>query len=46
MKATSRPDDEKTFRLAKEELFTAVVGCILEVRDYRRQLLPAAIDPQ
>jgi hypothetical protein len=46
MKATSWPDDEETFRLLKEELLTAVVGCILEVRGYCRQLLPTAVDPQ
>jgi 4-hydroxy-4-methyl-2-oxoglutarate aldolase len=45
MKATSWRDDEETFRLLKEELLTAVIGCVLELKGYRRQFLSATIGP-
>jgi regulator of RNase E activity RraA len=45
MQATTRRDDEDTFTLLKTELFTAVVGDVLDVMGYRRQFLPAAIGP-
>jgi regulator of RNase E activity RraA len=38
-------DDETLFRLLKTELFTAVVGDVLDVMGYRHQFLPAAITP-
>jgi regulator of RNase E activity RraA len=38
-------DDETLFRLLKTELFTAVVGDVLDVMGYRHQFLPAGIMP-
>ncbi len=38
-------DDAELFRLLREELFTAVVGDVLDVMGLRRQFLPAAISP-
>jgi regulator of RNase E activity RraA len=38
-------DDETLFRQLKTELFTAVVGDVLDVMGYRHQFLPAAITP-
>jgi regulator of RNase E activity RraA len=45
MQVRTSGDDEDTFRLLKDELFTAVVGDVLDVMGYRRQFLPAAIGP-
>jgi regulator of RNase E activity RraA len=45
MQIQERRSDDETFRLLKEELFTAVVGDVLDVMGYRRQFLPAAIGP-
>jgi regulator of RNase E activity RraA len=45
MQIPTRRSDEETFKLLKEELFTAVVGDVLDVMGYRRQFLPAAIGP-
>ena len=45
MKATSWRDDEETFRLLKEEVLTAVIGCVLEFKGYRHQFLFATIGP-
>jgi regulator of RNase E activity RraA len=41
----SAMDDETLFRLLKTELFTAVVGDVLDVMGYRHQFLPAGITP-
>jgi regulator of RNase E activity RraA len=41
----SAMDDETLFRLLKTELFTAVVGDVLDVMGYRHQFLPAGIMP-
>jgi regulator of RNase E activity RraA len=38
-------DDETLFRLLKTELFTAVVGDVLDVLGYRHQFLPAGLAP-
>jgi regulator of RNase E activity RraA len=38
-------DDETLFGLLKTELFTAVVGDVLDVMGYRHQFLPAGITP-
>jgi regulator of RNase E activity RraA len=38
-------DDADLFRILKEELFTAVVGDVLDAMGYRRQFLPAGIRP-
>lgn len=38
-------DDTETFRLLREELFTAVVGDVLDTMGLRRQFLPAGIAP-
>lgn len=45
MQTTMRRDDEDTFTLLKTELFTAVIGDVLDVMGYRRQFLPAGIGP-
>ncbi len=37
--------DDETFKLLKEELFTAVVGDVLDAMGRRRQFLPAGIAP-
>lgn len=37
--------DAETFRLLKEELFTAVIGDVLDTMNFRRQFLPAGIGP-
>jgi 4-hydroxy-4-methyl-2-oxoglutarate aldolase len=42
--ATTRSDEEK-FSLLKENLFTAVVGDVLDVMGLRKQFLPAGIAP-
>lgn len=42
---TARRDDIETIRLLKEELFTAVVGDVLDAMGFRRQFLPAGIKP-
>jgi len=41
----SAMDDETLFRLLKTELFTAVVGDVLDVMGFRHQFLPAGITP-
>ncbi len=38
-------DDETLFRRLRTELFTAVVGDVLDVMGYRHQFLPAGITP-
>lgn len=38
-------DDASLFALAKQELFTAVVGDVMDKAGLRRQFLPAAIQP-
>jgi regulator of RNase E activity RraA len=38
-------DDEALFRVLKTELFTAVVGDVLDALGHRRQFLPAGISP-
>jgi regulator of RNase E activity RraA len=44
MSATTR-DDPELFKLLKTELFTAVIGDVLDVMGLRRQFLPAGIAP-
>jgi regulator of RNase E activity RraA len=41
----SAMDDETLFRRLRTELFTAVVGDVLDVMGYRHQFLPAGITP-
>lgn len=41
----TKRDDAETFRILKEELFTAVIGDVLDTMGCRRQFLPAAIAP-
>jgi regulator of RNase E activity RraA len=38
-------DDDELFTLAKQELFTAVVGDVMDTLDLRHQFLPPAIRP-
>ena len=38
-------DDDELFRLARRELFTAVVGDIMDKLGYLRQFLPPQIKP-
>lgn len=38
-------DDAETFRILKQELFTAVIGDVLDTMGCRRQFLPAGIAP-
>lgn len=45
MNARLYADDEELFRLVKAELFTAVVGDVLDRLGFTRQFLPAAIKP-
>jgi hypothetical protein len=45
MQTQTRRSDDETFKILKEELFTAVIGDVLDVMGYRRQFLPAAIGP-
>lgn len=41
----SKLDDEQLFRVLKTDLFTAVVGDVLDAMGHRRQFLPAGISP-
>ncbi len=45
MTASSPWRDEELFAILKNELFTAVVGDVLDVMGHRRQFLPAGIAP-
>jgi regulator of RNase E activity RraA len=45
MTKPSHHSDQEIFGLLKNELFTAVVGDVLDVMGYRRQFLPAGISP-
>jgi regulator of RNase E activity RraA len=42
---TAREDDEELFRLAREELYTAVVGDVMDRLGLTRQFLPPEIRP-
>jgi regulator of RNase E activity RraA len=45
MKLSQCADDASLFELMRTELFTAVVGDILDARGYQRQFLPPRIQP-
>ncbi len=45
MTETSKRSDTELFEILRTELFTAVVGDVLDVMGHRRQFLPAAISP-
>jgi 4-hydroxy-4-methyl-2-oxoglutarate aldolase len=45
MQIMSQRSDEDTFDVLKRELFTAVIGDVLDVMGHRRQFLPAAVGP-
>jgi regulator of RNase E activity RraA len=45
MAISTKRSDQDIFALLKGELFTAVVGDVLDVMGYRRQFLPAGIGP-
>lgn len=45
MNSASKWRDEELFAVLKSELFTAVVGDVLDVMGYRRQFLPPGIAP-
>ena len=45
MNPTDARNDETLFAILKNELFTAVVGDVLDVMGHRRQFLPAGIRP-
>lgn len=38
-------DDDELFRLARTQLFSAVIGDVMDVLGYRRQFLPPAVQP-
>jgi 4-hydroxy-4-methyl-2-oxoglutarate aldolase len=45
MTPTNAWNDDELFAILKDELFTAVVGDVLDVMGHRRQFLPAGIAP-
>ena len=38
-------DDQELFRIARQELFTALIGDVLDKMGYLHQFLPAQIKP-